>query len=390
MAFLLAPYACLPQESRGRFYAEDNCFMRDPLQRDRDRIIHATAFRRLKHKTQVFIASEGEYYRTRLTHSMEVAQIARGIARSLELNEDVAEAVSLAHDLGHPPFGHAGEDALSEAMKEAGGFNHNDQTFRILTRLEKKYPSFDGLNLSWETLEGIVKHNGPILGGLEKNKALRTLYSFCDKYDLELETFPSAEAQIAAFADDIAYNSHDIDDGFKAGLFTLTHLRTVPLLGQIMSSVEAVYANLSQDALIQETIRRLINLFVGDMYQETKRRLAEAKPQSAQDIRNLKHPIVALTDPFQKHLRDTHDFLMERMYCHPDVLEMKAESRRIVRDLFTVEKHRRFSPDAPTPVEEIADAVALLTDYEALGAHEKLTGKKHASPFLTPPTRAAT
>jgi dGTPase len=382
MAMNLAPYACTAQDSRGRFYTEDGCFMRDPLQRDRDRIIHATAFRRLKHKAQVFIANESEYYRTRLTHSMEVAQVARGIARSLELNEDLAEAVSLAHDLGHPPFGHAGEDALSEALKDIGGFNHNDQTFRLLHILEKKYPTFDGLNLSWETLEGIVKHNGPIRNGLPSNSALRSIHAFSARYDLELETYASAEAQVAALSDDIAYNSHDIDDGFKAGLFTLDQLRQVPILGQMMSDIDKAYPHLTPEAVIQETIRRLLNTFVGFMYTETKKRLADAKPQSAQDVRNLSFPVVALDDLAKKSLGEVHQFLMDNMYCHPAILEMKSIGRAIVRDLYTTERHKRFREQGEEGSIGTADFVANLTDVEALTLHEKLTGKKYVSPFV--------
>ena len=382
MAMNLAPYACTAQDSRGRFYTEDSCFMRDPLQRDRDRIIHATAFRRLKHKAQVFIANESEYYRTRLTHSMEVAQVARGISRSLELNEDLAEAVSLAHDLGHPPFGHAGEDALSEALRDRGGFNHNDQTFRLLHILEEKYPSFPGLNLSWETLEGIVKHNGPIQKGLAAHPDLRSIYAFSAQYDLELDTYASAEAQVAALADDIAYNSHDIDDGFRAGLFTLEQLRQVPILGKIMHDIDKAYPQLSSEALIQETIRRLLNTFVGFMYTETKKRLGETKPQCAQDIRNLGFPVVALGDDATKSLAEVHQFLMDHMYNHPAILEMKSMGRAIVRDLYTTERHRRYHESGEAGAIATADFVATLTDVEALTLHEKLTGKKYVSPFL--------
>ncbi len=355
--------------------------MRDPLQRDRDRIIHATAFRRLKHKAQVFIANESEYFRTRLTHSMEVAQVARGISRSLGLNEDLAEAVSLAHDLGHPPFGHAGEDALSEALRELGGFNHNDQTFRLLHILEKKYPTFDGLNLSWETLEGIVKHNGPIVGGLEKNPSLRSIYSFSAQYDLELETYASAEAQVAALSDDIAYNSHDIDDGFRAGLFGLAELRQVPLLGQIIEQVYQAYPNLSPEAVIQETIRRLLNSFVGRLYKETRKRLDDVKPGCAQDIRNLSFPIVGLDDETTKNLSDVHQFLSDHMYFHPVIVEMKNMGRAVVRDLYTTERHKRYATHGEHAAISAADAIAHLTDIEALAAHEKLTGKKYVSPF---------
>ena len=381
MFFSYAPYASHPQDSRGRFFKEESCFMRDPLQRDRDRIIHSTAFRRLKHKTQVFFATEGDYYRTRLTHSMEVAQIARGLARSLQLNEDLAEALSLAHDLGHAPFGHAGEDALEEAIVSAGGWNHNDQTFRILTRLEKRYPLFDGLNLSWETLEGIVKHNGPILGGRDANPSLRTIYDFSDRYDLELETYPSAEAQISALADDIAYNSHDIDDGLNAKLFTIAQVREVPLVGRIMGDVEKLYPELAPNTLIAETIRRIINLFVADLFKETQSRLKSGSFQTVADVRHSKSPVAALSEEMAKNLTEIHGFLCTNMYFHPLVSEMKQMGRAIVRDLFSREEHRRYSQDNPVGKDVIADAIAVLTDQEALVAHEKLTGRHYISPL---------
>ncbi|MBN9564610.1 MAG: deoxyguanosinetriphosphate triphosphohydrolase [Alphaproteobacteria bacterium] len=389
MPMTLAPYACLPQESRGRLHPEENCFMRDPLQRDRDRIIHSTAFRRLKHKAQVFIANEGEYYRTRLTHSMEVAQIARGISRKFSLNEDLSEAISLAHDFGHPPFGHAGEDALMDAMHEVGGFNHNDQTFRVLTHLEKKYPLFPGLNLSWETLEGIVKHNGPIVGDFENNPALRTIFKFNASFDLELDTYPSAEAQIAAISDDIAYNSHDIDDGFKAGLFVLADLKQVPVIGNIMAGVDKTYPGLNDDNMVQETIRRLINHLVSDLANETKRRLEDCKPQSAQDIRKLTLPVVSLSQNGAKDMASIRSFLSDNMYFHPMVLEMKSIGRAVVRDLFTTKLHQSFSPENPKPFVEIADSIAQLTDLEALHAHEKLTGKRYTSPVQSLMKRSA-
>ena len=389
MPMTLAPYACLPQESRGRLHLEESCFMRDPLQRDRDRIIHSTAFRRLKHKAQVFIANEGEYYRTRLTHSMEVAQIARGISRKFSLNEDLAEAISLAHDFGHPPFGHAGEDALMDAMKDAGGFNHNDQTFRVLTHIEKKYPLFSGLNLSWETLEGIVKHNGPIMGGFEKNPALRAIFNVNASFDLALHTYPSAEAQVAAISDDIAYNSHDIDDGFKAGLFDLADLNQVPVIGEILADVDKTYPGLSDDNKVQELIRRLINRLVSDLTDQTQKRLHDCNPQSAQEIRELTFPVVSLSEKGLKDMASIRQFLSKNMYFHPIVLEMKAIGKSVVRDLYSTKFHQSFSPENPKPYVDIADAVAQLTDLEALHAHEKLTGKRYISPIQSLSKRSA-
>src|SRR5262249_17047248 len=273
----LADYACKPERSRGRLHAEPEDGMRTPFQRDRDRIIHSAAFRRLKHKTQVFVYHEGDHYRTRLTHSLEVAQIARSVSRALGLNEDLAEALALAHDLGHTPFGHAGEDALAAVMAPFGGFGHNEQTLRILTRLEHRYAAFDGLNLTWETLEGTVKHNGPLLksGG----PALpATIAEYVARHDPELATWPSATAQAAAVSDDIAYNNHDLDDGLRAGLFTVGDLAEVPLVGPTVREVGARYPGIEEPRLIHETIRRVIGGMVGDLVAETRRRLAEAKP----------------------------------------------------------------------------------------------------------------
>src|SRR5690349_9196552 len=274
-AYLHAPYASLPERSRGRRWPEPESAMRSVFQRDRDRIIHSTAFRRLKHKTQVFVHHEGDHYRTRLTHSIEVAQIARSIARALALDEDLAEAMALAHDLGHPPFGHAGEEAPDEAMAPFGGFDHNEQTFRILTSLERRYAEFDGLNLTWECLEGIAKHNGPLEGpGASAKAKARGVPASIARYsaeaqDLELGGWPGIEAQVAALADDIAYDNHDIDDGLRAGLFTIAELEAVPLAGEVVAAVNARYPGLELSRLIHESVRRLIDRMVSDLIEET-------------------------------------------------------------------------------------------------------------------------
>ena len=276
----LATYATLPWQSRGRLNREPEGPSRSPFQRDRDRIIHSTAFRRLKHKTQVFVYHEGDHYRTRLTHSLEVAQIARTICRTLRLDEDLGEAVALAHDLGHTPFGHAGEEALHAAMKPYGGFDHNAQTLRILTKLEERYAEFNGLNLTWETLEGAVKHNGPLLKDGRTLKDLpAAIVEYCQDHDLELGGHAGPEAQIAALSDDIAYNNHDIDDGLRAGLFEIADLMELPLVGEMFSIVTQKYPGIGPSRLIHEAVRRVINAMVEDVLAETRRRLADAAPE---------------------------------------------------------------------------------------------------------------
>src|SRR5215831_10595118 len=278
----LAPYASKPEETRGRLHPEPVHSMRSVFQRDRDRIIHSTAFRRLTHKTQVFVYHEGDHYRTRLTHSLEVAQIARTVSRALDLDEDLAETLALAHDLGHTPFGHAGEEALNSEMAPFGGFSHNDQTLRILTRLEHGYAEFDGLNLTWEALEGTVKHNGPLIGAGINRPVPATIAEYDRSHPLALDSFPSAEAQVAALADDIAYNNHDIDDGLRAGLFAVADLGGVPLVGPVFEGVASRYAGLEEPRLIHEAIRRLIDEMVGDLIAETQSRLAAGRIDSAE------------------------------------------------------------------------------------------------------------
>ena len=281
----LAPYASFGSLSRGRLYAEEACPTRSPFQRDRDRIVHSTAFRRLNHKTQVFIYHEGDHYRSRLTHSIEVAQIARAIARTLALDESLAEAIALAHDLGHPPFGHAGERALDAAMADYGGFDHNGQSLRVVTMLERKYAAFDGLNLTWEALEGLAKHNGPVLGpggaptGPHADKGIpRALKAYNDIQDLELATYPGAEAQVAAIADDIAYNNHDIDDGFRAGSYPLDDLAGVTVTGGIIEEIRGLYPDLEASRMIYEINRRLITSMIEDVVCEANLRLEALAP----------------------------------------------------------------------------------------------------------------
>src|SRR5256714_1923169 len=306
-----APYASDPEKSRGRLHPEPEHAMRSPFQRDRDRILHSSAFRRLKHKTQVFVYHEGDHYRTRLTHSLEVAQIARTIARALGLEEDLAEALALAHDLGHTPFGHAGEEALNAEMAPYGGFSHNEQTFRILTRLEHGYAEFDGLNLTWEALEGTVKHNGPLLGAGIERPVPPSIAEYDGQHPLALDTFPGPEAQVAALADDIAYNNHDIDDGLRAGLFAVADLAGVPLVGPVFQGVASRYPGLEEPRLIHESIRRLIDRMVGDLIGETRSRLADSAIGSVDEVRALNAPIVDFSEEMRRNDRALKEFLFE-------------------------------------------------------------------------------
>jgi dGTPase len=379
----LAPYASTPQASRGRLYPEPEHPFRSPFQRDRDRIVHSTAFRRLTHKTQVFVYHEGDHYRTRLTHSLEVAQIARTVARALGLDEDLAETVALAHDLGHTPFGHAGEEALNAAMARFGGFSHNDQTLRILTRLESRYAEFAGLNLTWETLEGTVKHNGPLVGPGIERPVPPTIAEYDCRHPLDLETFPGAEAQVAALADDIAYNNHDIDDGLRAGLFAIADLDEVPLVGPICQSVAERYPALEEPRLIHETIRRVIDRMVGDLIAETGRRLAESGVRSAADVRSLPAPVAAFSAEMRENDRGLKHFLFERMYRHYRVNRMSSKARRVVHDLFALYlaepeclpgewRALAAGPDDPQTARIAADYLAGMTDRYALDEHHRL------------------
>ena len=380
----LAIYACRPEESRGRRFAEPESPTRSAFQRDRDRIIHSSAFRRLQYKTQVFVSHEGDHYRTRLTHSLEVAQIARSIARQLGLEEDLAEAVALAHDLGHTPFGHAGEEALDAAMRPFGGFSHNDQTLRVLTKLESRYANFDGLNLTWETLEGTVKHNGPIAGGLPVAASLPpTIADYVQQHDLELLTWPSAEAQVAAIADDIAYNNHDIDDGLRAGLFTVPDIASLPLVGPVFSEVDEAHPGLDGARRIHEAIRRLIDRMVSDVVSESRARLEKAKVLSVDAIRELGRPVIGFSGSMYEHDRDLRGFLFDRMYRHYRVNRMASKAHRIVQELFqlllaepqclpTEWRQQAHGPGTRPTARIVADYIAGMTDRYALDEHYRL------------------
>jgi dGTPase len=379
----LAPYASKPEESRGRLHPEPEHPTRSAFQRDRDRIIHSTAFRRLTHKTQVFVYHEGDHYRTRLTHSLEVAQIARTISRALALDEDLAETLALAHDLGHTPFGHAGEEALNAEMARFGGFSHNDQTLRILTRLERRYAEFDGLNLTWESLEGTVKHNGPLRGAGIERSVPPTIAEYDSCHPLALETFPSAEAQVAALADDIAYNNHDIDDGLRAGLFAVADLADVPLVGPVFHGVASRYPGIEEPRLIHESIRRLIDRMVGDLISETCARLADSALGSVDEVRALNAPIVDFSDEMRRNDRALKEFLFERMYRHHRVKRMSSKAHRVVHDLFALylaEPQRlprewrelAAGPNEPSTARVAADYLAGMTDRFALDEHHRL------------------
>ncbi|MDJ0951230.1 MAG: deoxyguanosinetriphosphate triphosphohydrolase [Alphaproteobacteria bacterium] len=383
----LAPYATRPERSRGRLHPEPESATRSVFQRDRDRIIHCGAFRRLKHKTQVFVYHEGDYYRTRLTHSLEVAQIARSICRALDLNEDLGEALALAHDLGHPPFGHAGEDALGEAMRDFGGFDHNAQTLKVLTGLEQRYAAFDGLNLTWECLEGVVKHNGPLTGPHAGARGAQPLPEAIARYgtvqDLELDSFAGPEAQVAALSDDIAYNNHDIDDGLRAGLFTVDDLRSVPLVGEIIARVQREHPDIEGQRLIYETVRRLINHMVNDLLAETQARLAAAAPASVEEIRALDQPVVGFSEDMLAYDRAMRAFLFERMYRHPRVNRMAKRAREVVTRLFAVYmsdpatlpaewREQTRGHDERATARIVADYIAGMTDRYAFQEYDRL------------------
>lgn len=383
LAHPFASYACTPETSRGRLHAEPESATRTCFQRDRDRIIHSAAFRRLEYKTQVFVNHEGDFFRTRLTHSLEVSQIARSVCRCLGLNEDLAEALALAHDLGHPPFGHAGEDALKESMAPYGGFDHNGQSLRVVTRLEERYAAFAGLNLTWETLEGVVKHNGPLIGPHGGNRVPRAIAEYVPEHDLELSTFASAEAQVAAIADDIAYNNHDIDDGLRAGLFSVDDLADVPLVGPIFAEVRETYPGLDESRLIHEAVRRMIGAMVTDLLEETRRRIEAARPRDADDIRRLDRPAAAFSATMAANDAALKDFLFRNMYRHYKLNRMTSKARRVVRDLFglliaepeclpTEWRVKAAEPRTQATAQLVADYIAGMTDRYALDEHRRL------------------
>ena len=376
------PWAEDPAASKGRLHPEPESTTRNPFARDRDRVIHCTAFRRLKEKTQVFVAHEGDYYRTRLTHSLEVAQIARSIANALGLDDDLAEAVALAHDLGHPPFGHAGEDELHRLMERFGGFDHNVQTFRVVTELEERYPRFKGLNLTWETLEGVIKHNGPVVQKLDQ-PAWASVRDYTAVQDLRLETFASAEAQVAALADDIAYNNHDVDDGLQAGLFSMAEVMEVPLIGPVLKAARADYPDIDERMLRLEAIRRMIGVMVDDVLAETGQRAAAYGVETAEDVRLAGKPLVQFSAPTLEALARLRAFLYERMYRHYRVNRTRSQARRILSDLFnlflaepevlpTEWFHRVRGASEAERARAVCDYIGGMTDRYAIEEHRRV------------------
>jgi dGTPase len=383
-----APYASEPGRSRGRLHLEPVSPTRNAFRRDCDRIIHATAFRRLAYKTQVFVFHEGDHFRTRLTHTLEVAQIARSLARALALDEDLAEGLALAHDLGHPPFGHAGERALDRCLAACGGFDHNAQTLRVVTALERRYPDFDGLNLSWESLEGLVKHNGPLtlrdgspIGHYRERGLPHAIRLHGTTQDLELWSFASAEAQIAAIADDIAYDAHDIDDGLRAGLFGLDDLAGLPLIRDILQSIRGQHHSIDSGRLVHELIRRIITQMIEDVIAETDKRLRTLAPRSVEDVRHAAGPVGAFSPAMTEADRAIKGFLYPRMYRHARIVRIMGDAERVVCDLFAryVEKPEDLPADWAQIVEpgeeglrRVADFIAGMTDRYALVEHARL------------------
>jgi dGTPase len=390
MAAPRALYACDPDRSRGRLFAEPPSRTRSPFRRDCDRVIHSTAFRRLKHKTQVFVFHEGDHYRTRLTHSLEVAQIARALARQLGLDEDLTETLALAHDLGHPPFGHAGERALDACLKSHGGFDHNAQTLRVVTSLEHRYPEFDGLNLTWESLEGIVKHNGPLAdrkgapAGRYRDSCIPLGIAEYDRgHDLELWSFASLEAQVAAIADDIAYDAHDIDDGLRAGLFRVDDLQAMSLTAAMIGEIDRHYPGLEPDRRGAELVRELISYLIGAVMGQTRRLLDAARVRSAEDVRGCDRPLVALSSEAAEAEAAIKAFLWQHMYRHARVMRVMGEAEQIVFDLFA--RYDRSPRDLPPEwldgveigeetvrARRIGNFIAGMTDRFALMEHQRL------------------
>ena len=377
-ASYLASFASVARETRGRLIVEEDAVStRSDYQRDRDRIIHSAAFRRLKHKTQVFIYHEGDYFRTRLTHSLEVAQIARSCARALRLNEDLAETIALAHDLGHTPFGHAGEDALNEVMTPYGGFDHNEQSLRVLTILEERYAAFNGVNLTWETLEGIAKHNGPITGDVRP-----TIAQLDKAAHLQLSSYASAEAQLANLSDDIAYLSHDFDDGLRANLIAPEALADLPVVGAIVANIKASYPDLALNRLSHELTRQLISYFVEDLLSCSREVIAKYAPSSADEVRALGCPLMQFSPKAEAELRDLKAYLFKNMWRHYKVNRMTSKARRVIKQLFNILKDEpnllphdwqaKLNGDNNHDARIIGDYVASMTDRYALLEYERI------------------
>jgi len=380
----LAPFASDPARSRGRFHdvtGGETRGPRDAFQRDRDRIIHSISFRRLRHKTQVFVAPDGDHFRVRLTHSLEVAQIGRTIARALGLNEDLTEALCLGHDIGHPPFGHAGEEALEAAMADAGGFDHNAHTLRTLTRLDCPYPVHPGLNLSWEVLEGLAKHNGPV------SRRTWAMAEIDAEWPLDLDSWPSAEAQVAALADDIAYDNHDIDDGVRAGLLTLDQVLDDPLVRSNWDRVRRRYPDIASARLLGELVREQIGSMVNDLLDESRRRLADAAPGSVEDVRAAGRPLIGFSDAMAARETALTCFMYSNLYHHPMQLEIAAKMAGVITELtrmYRQEPQRlpprwqeMLPPVEPARTRHIGDFIAGMTDRYALSRY-----REHIGPIM--------
>jgi dGTPase len=382
-----AVFASDPWTTRGRLFAEEGSLTRSEFQRDRDRIVHTTAFRRLKHKTQVFISPDGDHYRTRLTHTIEVAQIARALARALKLDEDLAEGVALVHDFGHTPFGHTGEDALDAVLLPYGGFDHNAQSLRIVTKLERRYAEYDGINLTWETLEGLVKHNGPLVnaeGEGVKGPVPLPILEYCELQDLELGSYASLEAQMAAIADDIAYNTHDIDDGLRAGYLSFEMLEEVPFLSKLMAEVRAKYPVLDKERFANEIMRRQITHMVEDVIGVAQQNLSRLKPKSAADIRAADFTVATFSPEMAETDRQIKKLLFAHIYRHPEIMRIRAGATQIVTDLFhrymevPAEMQSHYWVDSISGMSKAAkarhvgDYLAGMTDSYALRAHQRL------------------
>ena len=368
------------KSSKGRLHEENESENRNPFQRDRDRVIHSDSFRLLKHKTQVFLAHTGDYYRTRLTHSLEVSQISRTVSRKLDLDEDLAEVLALSHDLGHPPFAHSGEEILNKCMSDYEGFDHNAQTLRILTSLEERYPLFDGLNLTWETLEGIVKHNGPLLNPHTVIKEYNKVH------DLELNTFPGLEAQIASLSDDIAYNNHDIDDGFRAGLISLNDLKKIELLSEIIKEIKLEFKNIDDYMIVKELIRRLIGLMVNDLINNTKKNINKIKPNNPEEIRSHNNLIASFSEFFISQDNEIRNFLRSRVYEHSLIEKERVRSMRTIEEIFskliknidllpTKLRKKCDTPYSKISARVICDYIASMTDRSIFENHARLYEK---------------
>ena len=368
------------ENSKGRLHNENESQNRNPFQRDRDRVIHSDSFRLLKHKTQVFLAHTEDYYRTRLTHSLEVSQISRAVSRRLGLDEDLAEVLALSHDLGHPPFAHSGEEILNRCMKDYEGFDHNAQTLRILTSLEERYPLFEGLNLTWETLEGVVKHNGPLLNPHIVIKEYNNIH------DLELDTFPGLEAQIASLSDDIAYNNHDIDDGFRAGLISLDDLKKIDLFAEIIKEINIEFKNIDDYMIVKELIRRLIGLMVNDLISNTKKNIDKIKPNNPEQIRSQKSLVASFSDFFISQDNQIRKFLRTRVYEHSSIENERVRSMRTIEDIFSklikdidllpIKLRKKCdTPYSKISARVICDYIASMTDRSVVENHARLYDK---------------